>query len=115
LNTCSLFLKLLIKLYLHAVDHRKSFSVFHALPVLRRPLPWTHNPILALGGWDGEVLPGVGLGGDGVGLWTRRGRLILNGKKQKTPSQETFPGADSRSFVYNISEIDVISHLCSRY
>lgn len=71
-------------LYLHAVvdvvDHREAFSVLHALPVLRGPLPRTHNPILALRGRDGEILPGIGLGGDGVGLWMGRGGLILMNK-----------------------------------
>lgn len=71
-------------LHLHAavvvnvVDHGETFPVLHALPVLRGPLSRNNNnPILALGGRDGEVLPGVGLGGDGVGLRTGRGRLIL--------------------------------------
>lgn len=66
------------------VNHREALSVLHALPVLRGPLPGSHNPILALGDWDGEVLPGVGLGGDGVGLWTGRGGLVLTNKTQKT-------------------------------
>lgn len=79
----------MLPFYLHAVvdvvDHREALSVLHALPVLRGPLPGTYNPILALGGRDGEVLPGVGLGGDGVGLWTGRGGLVLmKKKKQKT-------------------------------
>lgn len=65
------------------VHHRESFSVLHALPVLGGTLPRTHHPILALGGWDGEVLPGVGLGGDGVSLWTGRGGLILTNKKNR--------------------------------
>lgn len=71
-------------LYLHAVVdvfyHREAFSVLHALPVLCGPLSRADNPILALGGRDGEVLPGVGLGGDGVGLWTGRGGLVLMNK-----------------------------------
>lgn len=68
-------------LYLHAVvdvvNHRGAVSVVHALPVLRGHLARTDNPVLALRGRDGEVLPLVGLGGDGVGLWTGRGGLIL--------------------------------------
>lgn len=65
----------------HVVDHREALSVLHALPVLRGPRPRTHHPVLALGGRDGEVLPGVGLGGDGVGLRPGRGRLVLRGKR----------------------------------
>lgn len=80
-------------IYLHAVvdvvDHREAFSVLHALPVLS--LPRTNDPILALGSRDGEVLPGVGLGGDGVSFWTWRGGLILMETKPEvnfgTPSQ----------------------------
>ena len=35
-----------------------------------------HHPVLALGGWDGEVLPGVRLRWDGV-LFRIRGRVLL--------------------------------------
>ena len=35
-----------------------------------------HHPVLALGGWDGEVLPGVRLRWDGV-LLRMRGRVLL--------------------------------------
>lgn len=74
-------LSFVLGLYLHAVvdvvHHREALSVLHALPVLRGTLARTHDPVLALGGRDGEVLPGVGLGGDGVGLRTGRGGLIL--------------------------------------
>lgn len=81
-------------LYLHAVavdvvDHREAFSVLHALPVLCGPLlPGTDNPVLALRCRDGEVLPGVGLGGDGVGLWTGRGGLVLMEQKKKNDCRE---------------------------
>lgn len=68
-------------LYLHAVmdvvDHREALSVLQALPVLRGALPRAKHPVLALGGRYGEVLPGVGLGGDGVSLWAWRRGLIL--------------------------------------
>ena len=91
-------------LYLHAVvdvlHHREAFSVLHALPVLRRPLPGTHYPILALGGRDGEVLPGVGLGGDGVGLWMGRGGVILENKRYNTLFLTSGPDAPApRVFV----------------
>lgn len=73
-------------LYLHAVvdvvNHREAFSVLHALPVLRGRLSRANDPILALRGRDGEVLPGVGLGGDGIGLWTGRGGLVLLGENR---------------------------------
>lgn len=54
------------------VNHREAFSVLHALPVLCGSLPRTNDSILALRGRYGEILPGVGLGGDGVSLWARR-------------------------------------------
>lgn len=54
------------------VNNREAFSVLHALPVLCGSLPRTNDPILALRGRYGEILPGVGLGGDGVSLWARR-------------------------------------------
>lgn len=65
------------------LDHGEALSVLHALPVLRGPLPGADHPVLALGGRDGEVIPGVGLRGDGVGLWTRRGRFLLVNKINK--------------------------------
>ena len=74
-------------LYLHAVvdvvDHGEALSVIHALPVLWGSLPGAHHTILALGGRDGEVLPGVGLGRDGVGLRTGRGGLILRERQNQ--------------------------------
>lgn len=93
--------------YLHAVvdvvDHREALSVLHALPVRRGPLPRTNHPILALGGRYGEVLPGIGLGGNGVSFWSGRGGLILKNKTRidclqghRTPSK------------------NLTSHLCSR-
>lgn len=62
------------------VDHREAFSILHSLPVLRRPLPRTQHPILTLGCRNGEVLPGVGLGGDWIGFWVGWGGLILKNK-----------------------------------
>lgn len=65
------------------VDHRQAFPLIHALPVLWRALPRSHDPIRALGCWDGEVLSGVGLGGDGIGFRAGRGRLVLTNKTKK--------------------------------
>lgn len=45
-----------------------------ALPHLPRSRP---HPVLRFGGWEGEVVPGVRLRGDGVRLGTGRGRLLL--------------------------------------
>lgn len=73
--------------YLHAVvdvvDHGEALSVLHSLPVLRGPLPGTNNAVLTLWSWYGEVIPGVGLGGDGVSLWTGRRGFILAEENQK--------------------------------
>lgn len=83
-------------LYLHAVvvdviTHGEAISVLHTLPVWWGPLlPWSHHPILALGGWDGEVLPGICLSWDGVGLWTGRGGLILRNKRQACEKKKKY-------------------------
>lgn len=45
-----------------------------ALPDLPGSRP---HPVLRFGGWEGEVVPGVRLRGDGVRLGTGRGRLLL--------------------------------------
>lgn len=66
------------------VHPRETLSLLQALPVLRGPLPGTHDPILALGCGDGEILPGVSLGGDGVGFWARRGGLVLKINPQRS-------------------------------
>lgn len=62
--------------YLHAVvnilNHRELLSFIHTLPLLWWRLTWTYHTVLALGGRDSEVVSGVGLRGDGIGLWTRR-------------------------------------------
>jgi len=66
-------------------DSRQTLPLLHALPVLSGGalvlvlvLPRAqHHTVLALGGRHSEVLPGVGLCGDGVGLRTRRGVLLL--------------------------------------
>lgn len=41
------------------------------------------HAVLGPGGREGEVLSGVGLRGDGVGLRPRRGRLLLCSGNQK--------------------------------
>lgn len=35
------------------------------------------HPVLRFGGWEGEVVPGVCLRGDGISLRTGRGQLLL--------------------------------------
>lgn len=75
-------------LYLHAVmdavNHREAFSVLQALPVLRGPLSRANDPVLALRGRYGEILPGVGLGGDGVSLRAWRGGLVLVNQRRRS-------------------------------
>lgn len=53
--------------------HVRLLLVSGPLAVRRR----RRSPVLGLGGGEGEVLPGVCLRGDGVGLGPRRGRLLL--------------------------------------
>lgn len=47
-----------------------------ALPDLPGSRP---HPVLRFGGWEGEVVSGVGLCGDRVRLWAGRGWLLLLG------------------------------------
>lgn len=86
-----------VSLYLHAavvdaIHHGEAISVLHSLPMRHGPLlPWSHHPVLALGCWDGEVLPGVRLGRDGVGLGSGRGGLILRNQKQACEEEKKGP------------------------
>lgn len=59
--------------------HVRLLLVSGPLAVRRR---WW-SPVLGLGGGEGEVLPGVGLRGDGVGLGPRRGCLLLQNASEE--------------------------------
>lgn len=54
--------------------HRRKRLRLAALPHLPGSGP---HPVLRFGGWEGEVVPWVGLRRDGVCLRVRRGRLLL--------------------------------------
>lgn len=66
---------------LHCEAGVTAVRVHERLLLVRGPLAVRRRrgsgPVLGLGGGEGEVLPGVRLRGDGVGLGPRRGRLLL--------------------------------------